>query len=270
MNGGSSSSWRERGALFDRVPDDYMLGRPGYPDHLFELLVDRCGLGPGSEVLEVGAGAGQASIPILSRGAQMTLVEPGRALADRLAQRTVGMDVKIVVDTFERADLPNGDFDIVAAASAFHWVDPGVGYRKCASLLRPGGWLALWWNVFGDDDRPDPFHEALVSILEEKAPQLVGEGGAAAAYAFDTRARIDEIAHTNSFGAVEQRILRWDGRHGPEEVRRMFATFSPWLALPDAVREELLDDVASLVRDRFSGVVVRPYQTVVYLARRVR
>jgi SAM-dependent methyltransferase len=179
------------------------------------------------------------------------------------------MDARIVVDTFEHADLPLGAFDIVAAATAFHWVDPDIGYAKCASVLRKDGWLALWWNVFGDDDRPDPFHEALVPVLEAKAPQLVGEGGAATAYSFDARARIDEITRTQAFGSVEQHVFAWEGHHDPEGLRRMFATFSPWLALPDDLREELLDDVAALARDRFNGLVVRPYQTVLYLAQRV-
>jgi SAM-dependent methyltransferase len=263
-------SWRDRGALFDLAPDDYADGRPGYPDRLFQLLAERCGLTDGVSVLEVGAGAGQASLPILSAGARMTLVEPGRALAERVAQRTVGMDVRIVAETFEHADLPLDEYDIVAAATAFHWVNPDVGYAKCASLLRTGGWLALWWNVYGDDDRADPFHDALLPILEAKAPQLVGEGDAAVSYALDARARIAEITKTGSFGSVEQHLIRWDGHHRPDELRQMFATFSPWLALPDDVREELLDDVATVARDRFSGVVVRPYQTVVYLAQRIR
>jgi hypothetical protein len=136
-------------------------------------------------------------------------------------------------------------------------------------VLRAGGWLALWWNVFGDDARPDAFHDALVPILEAKAPHLVAEGAAAMSYAFDAHARIDEITRTESFGPVEQHVIAWEGRHGPEDLRRMFATFSPWLALPADVREDLLDDVASLARDRFSGLVVRPYRTVLYLAQRL-
>jgi SAM-dependent methyltransferase len=265
----AASDWRDRGALFDLAPDEYVDGRPGYPDELFGILRERCGLADGAAVLEVGAGAGQASLPMLAAGARLTVVEPGRALAERIVRRTVGMDVRIIVETFEDADLPVGAFDIVAAATAFHWVDPDVGYVKYASILRAGGWLALWWNVFGDDDRPDPFHEALQTILEAKAPQLAEEGGAAASYAFDARARIGEIERTASFGSVEQHVIRWEGRHGPEELRRMFATFSPWLALAESVREDLLDDVATLARDDFSGLVARPYQTVLYLAQRL-
>jgi SAM-dependent methyltransferase len=36
-----------------------------------------------------------------------------------------------------------GPFDLIVSATAFHWVDSGVGLAKAARLLRPGGWLAL-------------------------------------------------------------------------------------------------------------------------------
>ena len=250
--------------------DDYADGRPGYPDRLFQLLAARCGLAEGTAVLEVGAGGGRASIPLLRMGARMTLVEPVQRARALLARRTASTDVRIINDTFEAAELPPLAYDIVAAATAFHWVDPRISYRKSASLLRADGWLALWWNVFGDDDRPDPFEEALRPILEDKAPHLVGEGLAALSYALDAQARIDEITETGSFGPVEQHVIHWNGHHDPDELRQMLATFSPWLALPANLREEVLDDVETLARERFSGSVVRPYQTVAYLAQRIR
>jgi SAM-dependent methyltransferase len=269
MADNARASWRDRGALFDRASKDYGDARPGYPDELFRLLVERCALAEGAAVLEIGAGAGQATVPLLRLGAQMTVVEPGQSLAQRVAERTAGRNVRIVVDKFEDAQLSAQSYDVVASATAFHWVDPDIGYGKCASLLRAGGWLALWWNVYGDDGRPDPFEDALRPILLAKAPQLVAEGGAALSYALDADARVDEITKTGAFGPVEQHIIHWEGHHKPRELRQMFATFSPWLALPDHLRNDLLDDVAALARDRFSGFVARPYQTVTYLAQRI-
>jgi hypothetical protein len=36
---------------------------------VFDVLVERCGLRPGASVLEIGAGSGQATLPLLARGA---------------------------------------------------------------------------------------------------------------------------------------------------------------------------------------------------------
>ena len=63
--------------------------------------------------------------------------------------------------------------------------------------------------------------------------------------------------------------IRWEGVHDPVALRRLFATFAGWIVLPDARRAELLDDVERIARDRFDGIVRRPYQTVVYTAERL-
>jgi SAM-dependent methyltransferase len=262
--------WRTRGQLFDRGSGDYQAGRPGYPDGVFDLLQRRCGLGPGSRVLEIGPGTGQATLPILALGAHVTAVESGAALARRLSQRAGNANLLVVVARFEDAAIPQAQFDLVVSATAFHWVTPAVGLVKSAAALRDDGWLALWWNVFSDDGRPDPFRQALESILERKAPGLVAEGQGQLAYSLDVAARIADIERVRLYGPVHHETLRWEGRHSPLEIRRLFSTFSTWLALPEGQRSELLDDVERLAREEFGGVVTRPYQTVVYLAQRRR
>lgn len=265
----NEDDWRGAGLAFDRAARDYEHARPDYPDEVFELLRERCGLGPRSRVLEVGPGSGIATLPMLERGAHVTAVEPGAALAERLTERAGhAADLDVVVSTFEEVEVPDMSFDIVASATAFHWVDPAIGFSKAAEVLIDRGWLALWWTIFGDHDRPDPFHEALKEILEVKAPKLVDHGGVQASYAFDTAARIGEIDETGLFGPVEQRIVGWEGRHDPIGMRHFFSSVSPFLALPEELFAELLDDIEALARDRFGGEVVRPYQTVVYTAQR--
>ena len=43
-------------------------------------------------------------------------------------------------------DWTPGDepFAMVFAATAWHWVDPTVRYRKAADVLEPNGYLAVW------------------------------------------------------------------------------------------------------------------------------
>lgn len=204
------------GATFDAVADGYE-ARPPYPDEVFTLLTERCGLGPGTRVLEIGPATGLATL----------------------------------------------------AATSFHWVDPTIGLAKVAAHLRPGGWLALWWNVFGDASRPDPFERAVGVILEEHAPDLHYDAFAAGApYALDAPARIAEIDTTEQFDPVEHRVIAWEGRHDALGIRRLFATYSPWLALPEDQRIATLDALERVAREDFADVVVRPYLTSLFLARR--
>lgn len=244
--------------------------RPGYPSQVFDVLAQRCGLGSGSRVLEIGPGTGQATVPMLDLGAAVTAVEPGAELARLLTERCAGRALEVVVGPFETVELPDASFDLVAAATSFHWVDPTVGIERSARCLRDDGWIALWWTIWGDPDRWDPFHDALVPILRVKAPHLIEAEAGASAYISDIAPRVAEIDVTGMFGPVEEESILWDGTHDPLALRAMFATFSPWIALPEPLRSEMLDDVARVAREDFDGTVTRPYRTVLYTARRAQ
>jgi SAM-dependent methyltransferase len=265
---------RERRGLFGSDVDSYDDGRPGYPDEVYLRLVDVCGLGGGSKVLEIGPGTGQATRCLLDRGASVVAVELSEALGARLSAKYEGRRLEVVVGAFESVELGESVFDIVASATAFHWVPPESGMTRSATLLRPGGWLALWWNVFGDPDRPDPFHDALVLVLSRLAPQLLDVPGAgnavtgAHSYAMDADARIAEIVSTRRFGPPVHEVIRWTGRHSALQIRTLFASFSPWLALEPILRSRVLDALEALARNDFGGIVERPYLTPIYLAQR--
>ncbi|HEX4492305.1 MAG TPA: methyltransferase domain-containing protein [Acidimicrobiia bacterium] len=256
-------------ATFNGVADGYE-ARPEYPDEIYSLLANR-GCGAGARVLEVGPATGLATMRLLDLGAAVTAVEPGPALAARLRERTAGRACEVVVSSFESAALPDAAFDLLVAATAFHWVEPGTGFAKAASLVRPGGWLALWWTVFGDASRPDPFERALRPMLRDLAPELQFDAFASSVpYALDVDARIGEIDATGAFEPVEHHVVPWEGHHDAAGIRALFATYSPWLALPEATRTRVLDELERIARDDFGDAIVRPYQTVIYLARRSR
>lgn len=267
---------RQRRGLFSSDAVAYDTGRPGYPEPVYDLLRQVCGLGPGAAVVEVGPGTGQATRRLLDLGATVTAVELSADFAALLEARFAGRALSVVVAPFEDLALPPASFDLVAAATSFHWVPTGPGLQRCAELLRPGGWLALWWTYFGDPDRPDPFRDALTPIFEEHAPPLVDvfPGMAftpgAHPYAVDRRARAAEIQATGAFGPVRAETVAWTGRHTAAEVRAMFASFSPCLALPEEQRTAVLDALEGLATHTFEGVVERPYLTVLYLAQRRR
>lgn len=256
---------------FTEAADAYRLGRPGYPPATFDLLAERCGLGPGTQVLEVGPGSGQATEPMLDRGARVHAIELGAEFAADLRTRFAGRDFRVDIAAFEDAPLPDGQYDLATAATSFHWVPTEAGHRRCAAALRSGGWLAHWWTLWGDPDRADPFNDALMPILERHAPQLHSSYLHRASpdgppYALDTVNRIGEIDRSEAYGPVEHHQLAWTASHTAAQMRALFATFAPWLELDEPLRSEMLDAVAALVDDEFGGKAQRPYVTAVYLA----
>lgn len=252
--------------LFGLDAATYAAGRPGYPTALFDLLAERCGLGPGTATFEIGPGTGQATVEVLRRGASpLVAIEPDPGLAAWLAgQSLADRDVLTVVQQpFEQADLPHGAFDLGVAATAFHWLDQPTALRKVGSLLRPGGWWAMWWNIHGDALGDDPFHNATRHLLDgpdAPEPDLP--------FALRTDSRLADLGDSAAFDLIESELLRWTLTLDADGIAALYQTFSPVIRRPDAECDALIRDLRRVVEDEFGGVVHRPMLTPVYLARR--
>jgi ubiquinone/menaquinone biosynthesis C-methylase UbiE len=131
------------------VAEEYDRVRPEYPAALVETACSIGSLAPGSRVVEVGCGSGKLTRVLADCGLSVVAVDPGGQLVE-IARRRVGdAPVRFHVARFEDIELPARSFDAVFSAIAFHWIDPAVGWAKVASLLRPGGLLALITYVGG-------------------------------------------------------------------------------------------------------------------------
>jgi ubiquinone/menaquinone biosynthesis C-methylase UbiE len=154
------------------VAEDYDRVRPGYP----ALLIDaECAIGslsPGSSVVEVGCGTGKLTAALVERGLRVEAVDPGRELIEIARRRVRESSARFHVARFKHVELPDGAFDAVFSATAFHWVDPTVGWSKAARLLRPRGVLALLTYVGGLNLEPEVgrgFLAAWREVLPEAA-----------------------------------------------------------------------------------------------------
>lgn len=157
--------------VFDQVAAAYDRHRPTYPDELIDRACALAGLSPGDQVLEVGCGTGQLTRGLLTRGLRVTAVEPGNRLAVLARQNLSGIgDVELVNARLEDAPLPRKRFHAVFSASAFHWVDPDVGWQLVADALVPGGTLALIQYFGLHERRSAEDQRALLSAVKEVAP----------------------------------------------------------------------------------------------------
>jgi SAM-dependent methyltransferase len=250
--------------VFGLDPASYDAGRPGHPDRVYEVLVERCGLRPGSRVLEIGPGTGQVTFRLLALGADLVAVEPDPQLEAFLRERA-SPRMQLVRHSLEDADLPNAAFDVAVAASSFHWVDEEIGLAQLYAALRPDGWIALWWTLFGVPDEPDAFITATSPLLEDlDASPSAGVDGAPP-FALDVDARRRALDHAG-FRDVRHETFRWSAAWDTAGIRALYGSFSPIARLGDDRRIRILDAVAAVADQEFGGRVTRTLVTSLYTA----
>jgi SAM-dependent methyltransferase len=134
-------AFNEIATLYDKV-------RPDYPDALFGDTCGEARLKPGDPILDVGCGSGQATLGFARHGLAVTALDPGADLLALARRRLDGVAIVTFVENiFEAAPFPPGSFKLIASAQAWHWIAPDTSYAKAASLLVPGGTLAVFGNV---------------------------------------------------------------------------------------------------------------------------
>lgn len=238
----------------------YAAGRVDYPDRLFEILTDRCGLAPGASVLEIGPGTGQATRKLLDAGAvRVVAIEPDRDLAaylgewgeDRLEVQNRPFDAEVTADH---------SFDLIVAATSFHWLEVEASLREVRRLLKSGGAFAMWWNVFHE-----PGEDRLFGALFEglaRPPSMLSDQH----YSLNAAARIADLAAAGLTG-VEHVMLERNIEMTPASLRALFATFSAVRQLPLAQRKERLDAVEERARREQGEQFGRLFRTPLYTAR---
>lgn len=125
--------------------ESYERGRPGYPAHLVDRLLDVLGVDKDARVLDVGAGTGKLTRQIVPRVAWVGAVEPVSAMRDQL-RRHVPQAVQ-VAGVAEAMPFATGSVDAVLCAQTFHWLDGPHALAEFARVLRPGGGVGLIWNT---------------------------------------------------------------------------------------------------------------------------
>lgn len=252
---------------FGADPANYHAARPPYPQATWDALVERAGLRAGIDILEIGAGTGLATIPLLKHDpAWLVAIEPDPRLAAFLAKTAADPRLTVVGESFEDAELRPRSFDLVVSATAFHWLDAVPALNRIGGLLRDNGSVALIWNDFGDAGRPDPFHEATAHLFEGHRVST-GSGSGRLSFASDADARLADF-DAAGFVSDEPQFLRWTLALDPAEVRALYSTYSNVTVLPPVERTRLLDGLAEIAAGPFGGRVQRNMTTAIYTARR--
>ena len=253
--------------LFGADPAAYDLGRPGHSPLVYEVLVERCGLGPGTSVIEVGPGTGQATRRLLELGADPNRGRRAEPFAGGVPRGEVRRPTGARTGELGRGGSRTEEVRPRRSRIVVPRVDERVGLARLVTVLRPGGWCAIWWTLFGDDGPPDPFITATSPLLDglDTSPTKGEEGRPR--HALDRERRLSALV-VAGFVDVEHELATWEARWDAMGIRALYGSFSPILALDEARREAILDEIARIASDEFDGCVTRRLTTSVYTARK--
>lgn len=240
---------------FDTVAELYEKARPSYPTELVDDLVAAL---PGPRVLEIACGTGKLTRELVARGLDVSCVEIGANMA--AVARREAPTARVEVGRFEDWE-PDGTYDAVCCATAWHWLDPVVAPRKVHGLLRPGGVLAVigTHHVFPPDE--DAFFREM-----QHAYDAIGE-------ATNEFPDVDDIRHDDAVALRETGLFDVDDRgylrvieYDAESYIDVLNTYSGHIAMSDDERQTIFDAVRRLAGDR---VVGKHHLFCLHLARRV-
>jgi SAM-dependent methyltransferase len=233
-------------ALYDQF-------RPSYPKGLIEWLTPE----PGGTAIDVGCGTGQVSRLLRAAGWSVVAVEVDERMA--VVARRSGLDVH--VSRFEDWNSPVTGVDLICSGQAWHWIDPAIGYEKAASLLRPGGHLAVFWNNY----RYEPsVARAIQDVYQGHAPEVLvdcvplGTADITLGIQFPVP---DQPSHR--FGPVTRRTFVHAREQTIDEWLNELLTHSIHQDVADDVTAAVLAELRAALEATTSGKLHVNYETVV-------
>jgi ubiquinone/menaquinone biosynthesis C-methylase UbiE len=186
---------------FELAADAYERGRPDYPAAAIEWLTDRLDLRAGRTVVDLAAGTGKLTHLLVPTGAEVIAVEPIAEMRAKIE------NARVLAGTAEAIPLEDASVDAVTVAQAFHWFRPEEALREIHRVLRPGGGLAIVYNVRDDRDPVQAAASAIMQPLEVNVPRRGKRNWAEVIDAsetatFDHAQLVDEDAFVERFTSV--------------------------------------------------------------------
>jgi SAM-dependent methyltransferase len=261
----------ERGRSFDAWADEYDRYRPSYPDELFATIQSRLELPERPHVADLGAGTGRASLAMATLGWRVTAIEPGKPMLEQLRGRASedGLVLATVQARAEETGLDPASVDLATAGQAFHWFDKELAVAEMARIVRPGGGVALFWNV--RDEEASPFVAGYHALLEKRfgsadTGRYLQAGRPSGQDA--TRRAFEGLV---SFNPLEKIELRHELTMSAEEFTGMAFTASYIRALPDDEQVRFRAELAALLAQHGHAPLQPfniPYRVDLWITRR--
>lgn len=244
---------------FADIAGEYHAIRPGYPDDLYQTLTADCKLSSTTEALEIGCGTGQATVKLAGLVGPLHCIDLGDDQI-HIARETLkeNSNVSFEVLAFEDLDFSEERFDLVFCAQAFHWLDPQKRFKDTAQILRPGGHLALVWNV--DRAVSHPLQQSIDDSYKMIAPLEPDYTERQRIFIKDIEDTKKQMAQCGFFSNVSSRTYDNPITYDACSYIRLISTYAYLSTLENGARQRLFGAIAHAV-EKAGGEITVFHQT---------
>lgn len=252
MAAGSGLEW-----TFDSEAERYERMRPGYITELYEDIWKYVFIDRSSSVVEIGIGAGQATLPVLMKGCKVTAVECGDNLAKLCRHKFREFpEFSVVTAKFEDFECEKNSCDLVYCASAFHWIPEETGYSKVCEILRSGGAFARFANHPYIGKGGGGLGEAIQKLYSVYMPG----SSSPAVYREEDAKRLAETAQKYGFTDISYQLYHRTRSFTAKEYTSLLGTYSDHIAIEKQTRRKFFSKIEKAINQ--AGGQITIYDTI--------
>ena len=254
----------KKNLIFDSNVIDYDRLRPKYVEEMYKKIFEYANINKDSKILEIGCGTGQATERFLKTGANLLAIEPGEKMASFCTEKfNENENFKIINTTFENAELGESQYDLVFSATAFHWVDEKIGYKKILDILKKNGAVALFWNKPFLNKKDDLLHVEIQKIYKKYRP-LENEPIEIDYELYNKR---KEKIENSGFECVEFNLFKGVREYSSENYIKLLNTYSDHMLTKPDIKEQFENEIKSVIEK--NNNVIKIYDIIdLYLAKK--
>ena len=234
---------------FDTVAGKYEKLRPGYTDDLYKMIFDYIVIDHSSNVVEVGIGGGQATLPILQTGCNLTAVEYGENFSKLCEKKFKEQkNFSVITDKFENVSFPDSKYDLVYSASAFHWVPEDIGYSKVYAMLKSGGAFARFANHPYRDKGNTALSEEIGKLYSKYYYKYYGKDiKSEKEYSEEQAIQRAQIAEKYGFVDIKHALFHRTRTFSSKEYIELLGTYSDHIAIEETIRTEFFSKIEETI-----------------------
>ncbi len=247
----------------------YARYRAGYPATAVAALAARTGLDATQDVVDVGCGTGQLTLPLARHARSVQAIDPLAAMLDhgRAAAAAAGLDnIRwLEGDATQLRTLVRPGARLATFAASFHWTDRAAALADLDAVLQPGGSVVVVDDDLDDARQPDWVHA--ITAVRARYPGLEPAPGAVHGSLPTPHL---QVLQESAFSDVHVSTWAWSRQLTVDEVvgLQLSYSFSTPALLGDRLGAFCKDVRAAVGALHPAGLVAEPVRLAVLVAAR--